>query len=96
MDSWAEADWFARFRDLAKGRTSIIITHRFTIAMRADIIHVMKKGEIVESGSHRELMVQNGVYAQSWKAQIAAADLPEEKSLDFKIQAGESEVLAFR
>jgi ATP-binding cassette subfamily B protein len=95
MDSWAEADWFARFRDLAKGRTSVIITHRFTIAMRADIIHVMKKGEIVESGSHRALMAQNGVYAQSWKSQIAAADLPEGKSLDLQVKAGEAAVLAF-
>jgi ATP-binding cassette subfamily B protein len=73
MDSWAEVDWFDRFRELADGRTAIIITHRFTIAKRADIIHVMDKGQIVESGSHDDLMRQGGLYAQSWTAQIQAS-----------------------
>ncbi|MEZ4728991.1 MAG: ABC transporter ATP-binding protein [Caldilineaceae bacterium] len=40
MDSWAEADWFERFRTLAQGRIGVIITHRFTIAMRrSDLCH---------------------------------------------------------
>jgi len=70
MDSWAEADWMARFRDLTAERTSIIITHRFTTAMQADIIHVMMAGQIVESGSHQELLALGGRYAQSWRAQM--------------------------
>jgi ATP-binding cassette subfamily B protein len=70
MDSWAEADWMDRFRQLARGRTAVIITHRFTTAMRADVIHVMDQGRITESGTHRELLEQNGRYAQSWQAQI--------------------------
>lgn len=70
MDSWAEADWFDRFRKLVSDRTAIIITHRFTIARRADIIHVMEKGQIVESGCHDELLTLNRRYAQSWKTQI--------------------------
>ncbi|MDB9310673.1 ATP-binding cassette domain-containing protein [Aphanizomenon sp. CS-733/32] len=70
MDSWAEADWLARFRQLAVGRTAIIITHRFTTAMQADIIHVMEKGQVVESGTHQELLTQGGRYAKSWEAQI--------------------------
>ncbi|OKH32257.1 multidrug ABC transporter ATP-binding protein [[Phormidium ambiguum] IAM M-71] len=72
MDSWAEADWLERFCQLAKGRTAIIITHRFTIARRADIIHVMSDGEIVESGCHDELLTLGCLYAQSWKTQIQA------------------------
>ena len=72
IDSWAEADWFNRFRQLAQERTGIIITHRFTIAMRADIIHVMNDGQIVESGTHRELIAAKGLYAQSWAAQMKA------------------------
>jgi ATP-binding cassette subfamily B protein len=72
MDSWAEADWFHRFRRLAKERTSVIITHRFTIAMRADTIHVMEAGHVVESGSHQDLLRRNGLYAKSWKAQMQA------------------------
>jgi ATP-binding cassette subfamily B protein len=70
MDSWAEADWLARFRQLAAGRTAIIITHRFTTAMQADIIHVMAKGQVVESGTHSELLAEKGRYAQSWQAQM--------------------------
>ncbi len=73
MDSWAEAEWFERLRNLLRDRTGIIITHRFTIAMRADIIHVMNEGRIVESGTHKELLVGNGLYAQSWASQMQAA-----------------------
>jgi asparagine synthase (glutamine-hydrolysing) len=50
--------------------TNIVITHRFSLAMRADIIHVMKSGRIVESGNHDELISQNGFYAQSWRQQM--------------------------
>jgi ATP-binding cassette subfamily B protein len=75
LDPWAEADWLERFRRLAFGRTSIIITHRFTTAMHADVIHVMDRGQIVESGSHQRLLEQNGLYAESWARQnMLAAD----------------------
>ncbi len=74
MDSWSEGDWFDRFRDLAFGRTGIIITHRFTVAMRADIIHVIDGGRIVESGTHRELLENDRFYAESWRNQMLAAD----------------------
>ena len=72
MDSWAEADWLQRFRSLAAKRTAIIITHRFTTAMQADVIHVMDKGRVIESGSHGELLRQEGAYAQSWRMQMRA------------------------
>jgi ATP-binding cassette subfamily B protein len=72
MDSWGEADWLARFRVLAAGRTVVIITHRFTTAMRADIIHVMTEGRIEESGRHEELLLRGGAYARSWAAQMKA------------------------
>jgi len=77
LDPWAEADWLERFRDLAFGRTSIIITHRFTTAMHADVIHVMDRGQIVESGSHQRLLEQNGLYAQSWSRQMVSTDYAE-------------------
>lgn len=79
MDSWSETAWFERFRMLSRGRTGVIITHRFTIAMRADIIHVMHAGRVVESGSHADLLAQGGLYAQSWTAQMqASADVTED------------------
>jgi ATP-binding cassette subfamily B protein len=70
MDPWAEFDWLERFRTLANGRTALVITHRFTLAMRADIIHVMRNGQIAESGNHEQLLSQGGLYAQSWTAQM--------------------------
>jgi ATP-binding cassette subfamily B protein len=69
MDPWAEADWLSRFRDLAGGRTVLIITHRFTTAMFADAIHVMDAGRVVESGSHEELLAGRGRYAEAWARQ---------------------------
>lgn len=74
LDPWAEADWLQRFRRLALGRTSIIITHRFTTAMHADVIHVMHQGQIVESGSHLRLIEQHGLYAESWARQMMAVE----------------------
>lgn len=73
MDSWAELEWFDRLRQLARGRTTLLITHRFTIAMRADLIQVMKDGHIVERGTHETLIQQDGFYAQSWHDQIEAS-----------------------
>jgi ATP-binding cassette subfamily B protein len=71
MDSWAEADWIERLRENTRGRTVLIITHRFTTAMWADNIHVMLGGEIVESGTHGELIQKHGMYAESWDKQVA-------------------------
>ncbi len=76
MDSWAEAEWLAHFRALVHGRTALIITHRFTTAMRADVIHVMHHGRIVESGSHDDLLARGGLYAQSWAAQMRVSPSP--------------------
>lgn len=70
MDPWAEAEWLERFLSSIKGRTALIITHRFTTAMRADLIYVMKAGKIIESGSHKELVSNNGRYAESWRKQV--------------------------
>lgn len=73
MDSWSEVDWFDRFREMTAGQTGIVMTHRFTIAMRADMIHVIDDGKIIESGTHFELVERNGFYAESWNAQMNAA-----------------------
>jgi len=74
LDPWSEADWLRRFRQLAAGRTAIIITHRFTTAMHADLIHVVNSGRIVESGTHDELLLNNGPYAESWSKQMYPAE----------------------
>ena len=75
MDPWSEHDWLERFRTLAQSRTAVVITHRFTLAMRADIIHVMRAGQIVESGNHEQLLKQDGFYASSWRSQMQTTDI---------------------
>ena len=72
MDSWAETDWLKRFRALAAGRTAMIVTHRFTTAMQADVIHVMSEGRVSEFGTHAQLLQRGGAYARSWRAQMRA------------------------
>lgn len=73
MDSWAEVEWLRRFREAAGDRTTIFITHRFTSALYADVIHVMEDGRIVESGTHAQLVARGGRYAASWAAQMSGA-----------------------
>jgi ATP-binding cassette subfamily B protein len=87
MDSWAENEWLESFGRLVdEGRTAFIITHRSTTAMHADIIHVMDDGEIIEAGTHEELLDQEGHYATSWRTQLehgwraSAADVRDEST----------------
>jgi ATP-binding cassette subfamily B protein len=80
MDPWAETDWLKRFLKQAQGTTVVIITHRFTTAMRADLIYVMQDGEIVEAGSHDELLSSNGRYASSWQEQVRDLSRAEKKA----------------
>jgi ATP-binding cassette subfamily B protein len=76
MDSWAESDWYERMRRFASGRTVLLVTHRLTIATRADLVHVIHDGRVVESGSHDELLAQGGRYARSWRAQVESTASP--------------------
>jgi len=60
-----------------KGRTSFVIAHRLSTIVNADRIIAMDQGEIVETGSHRELLARNGLYARLHHEQFKAAALKQ-------------------
>lgn len=72
LDARAEAEVFARFKELTAGRTAILISHRFSTVRRADRIVVLESGVIRESGGHSELMSARGRYAELFELQAAA------------------------
>jgi ATP-binding cassette, subfamily B, bacterial len=78
MDSWAENQWLERFAEVARGRTALVITHRFTTAIRADLIYVMDRGRVLESGTHHDLLTVRGHYARSWDEQMSRHFLADE------------------
>ncbi|HUW29368.1 MAG TPA: ABC transporter ATP-binding protein/permease [Sulfuriferula sp.] len=69
LDTTTEKIIQAELKEVAKSRTTLTIAHRLSTIIDADQILVMEQGEIVERGSHRELLAQNGVYARLWAMQ---------------------------
>ncbi len=70
VDTRTEIQIQQAMRELMKGKTCFVIAHRLSTIQNADQILVVEHGEIVESGTHQELMKQNGVYYQLYQAQF--------------------------
>jgi ATP-binding cassette subfamily B protein len=71
LDARAEYEVFQRFADLTNGRTAVLISHRFSTVRMADRILVLERGEMLEIGSHEELLALGGRYAELFDLQAS-------------------------
>jgi len=71
LDARAEYEVFVRFSELVAGRMAVLISHRFSTVRMADRIIVFQHGQIVEEGSHAELVARGGLYAELFRLQAA-------------------------
>ncbi len=69
IDPLQEKKIYEKLRELSKGKTTIIISHRLALAQYADFIVVLKEGEIIEKGTHEELLAYEGTYNKMYRSQ---------------------------
>ncbi len=69
LDSQSEQAILASLRELEKGYTSLVIAHRLSTIVDADTIVVLGQGQVIEQGTHQELLAKQGAYASLWSAQ---------------------------
>ena len=69
LDARAEYEVFQRFAELTRGKSAVLISHRFSTARLADRILVLDKGIVLEAGTHEELILRNGRYAELFQLQ---------------------------
>lgn len=69
LDSISESYIQDAFNELMKGKTTIVIAHRLSTIQKMDRIIVLDKGQVVEEGTHKELLEKNGLYADLWNHQ---------------------------
>ncbi|MEO6915712.1 MAG: ATP-binding cassette domain-containing protein, partial [Chitinophagaceae bacterium] len=71
LDARAEYEVFQRFAELTRGKSAVLISHRFSTVRMADRILVLDKGQMIEMGSHTELLAKAGRYAELFNLQAA-------------------------
>ena len=77
VDTQTEDTILTRLKDVMKDRTTIIISHRISTVKAADQIIVLNEGSIIESGTHEELLENNGMYASIYETQLLQEELEE-------------------
>ena len=78
LDAESEREVQAALMKLMKGRTTLVIAHRLSTVIEADLIHVIDNGKLVESGNHPELLSKNGTYARLYALQFKEQQLEVE------------------
>ena len=74
IDTRTEEKVQRAFREMLKGRTAFIVAHRLSTIQNADCILVMKDGNVIEKGSHEELLQQKGFYKKLYESQFQGAE----------------------
>jgi subfamily B ATP-binding cassette protein MsbA len=74
LDTESERQVQEALEQLRRGRTTLVVAHRLSTVMGADMIHVLDKGRIVESGKHADLLAKGGHYARLYRLQFSAQD----------------------
>src|SRR6202035_4769852 len=74
LDSESERHVQAALRRLMQGRTTLVIAHRLSTIVGADLICVLDRGRIVETGKHAQLLARGGLYARLYETQFAPAE----------------------
>ena len=74
LDTTTERQIQQNLRKTLAGRTVLVVAHRLSTIMDADLIYVMEQGQVVEQGTHRELLADGGAYAKLWESQTTSYD----------------------
>jgi ATP-binding cassette subfamily B protein len=78
LDSLSERLIQAALAQLLRGRTALVIAHRLSTILAADTILVIDQGRLIDQGTHRELLARGGLYADLYRQQFRAAEVPAE------------------
>ena len=81
LDTGTEQDIQQALRTLSRDRTTLTIAHRLSTVVDADQIIVLDHGQVVERGTHHQLLAEDGVYARMWALQAEQQDVPEPVAL---------------